>query len=301
MAIQFPCNCGKTLRVDDKFAGKKIKCASCKKVVVVPKSSVPPKAAPKRTARMPRQKPGKKRKTERLMKIDRPGRPKKVKVCKQCGLAIPPSEPFCPRCSLKDIEKAVDISKDKERVIKSSGRIKVEVKEGALDDVILPKIFTPTFVILVGILALFSMIVIVLTLLSPGLPNISTRYQGWYKEGRSSKKRLPVTGERIFFVVRVKNTNTLARYFEDYNKLETLDEKANYLKRFMLKDEDDNKYTAILISDLKSNSESEEAEKFYDVVFEVDRGEERSEKNTLLIKSEKEKKIEKELHLPKPE
>lgn len=42
MPLQIPCPCGKTLKVPDNLAGKKVKCPSCAEIVEVPASPPPP-------------------------------------------------------------------------------------------------------------------------------------------------------------------------------------------------------------------------------------------------------------------
>lgn len=42
MPLQIPCPCGKTLKVPDNLAGKKVKCPSCAEILDVPASPPPP-------------------------------------------------------------------------------------------------------------------------------------------------------------------------------------------------------------------------------------------------------------------
>ncbi len=42
MPLQIPCPCGKTLKVPDNLAGKKVKCPACEEIIDVPASPPPP-------------------------------------------------------------------------------------------------------------------------------------------------------------------------------------------------------------------------------------------------------------------
>jgi uncharacterized RDD family membrane protein YckC len=56
MAIVFPCDqCGQRYQVDDGFAGKRIKCKKCEKVLTIPSAAGAPPAAPRPASRPPLQ------------------------------------------------------------------------------------------------------------------------------------------------------------------------------------------------------------------------------------------------------
>src|SRR5262245_16786297 len=43
---QITCSCGRSLRVEDSWAGKKVRCPACKSILTVPPSTVPPMPPP---------------------------------------------------------------------------------------------------------------------------------------------------------------------------------------------------------------------------------------------------------------
>src|SRR5687768_8827576 len=61
MAIMFRCACGKVMQAKEEFAGKKVKCSECGKVLLIPTppdkapaiAAGPPPAPPPRTAPLP--------------------------------------------------------------------------------------------------------------------------------------------------------------------------------------------------------------------------------------------------------
>src|SRR5581483_4342514 len=59
MAIRFNCDCGQTITARSEYAGRKVQCVGCKKILVVPgtkpaASPSPPPSAAKPTAPPPR-------------------------------------------------------------------------------------------------------------------------------------------------------------------------------------------------------------------------------------------------------
>lgn len=44
MAIAFSCACGKPMKARDEFAGRKMRCSACKKIVTIPESLSPPES-----------------------------------------------------------------------------------------------------------------------------------------------------------------------------------------------------------------------------------------------------------------
>ncbi len=51
MALQFPCSqCGQTLKVDDRFAGAKIRCPACRAISAAPAEAAPPATSDASTA-----------------------------------------------------------------------------------------------------------------------------------------------------------------------------------------------------------------------------------------------------------
>lgn len=52
MAITFTCLCGKPMKARDEFAGRKMRCSACKKVVTIPETA-PPTVPPSESETIP--------------------------------------------------------------------------------------------------------------------------------------------------------------------------------------------------------------------------------------------------------
>lgn len=78
MPVSFKCECGKALRVKDEFAGKKVKCPSCSRVIVTPEIT-----------------------TEALMSVEGIGNPEESQSqvkCQTCGADLKEEDPVCMKC-----------------------------------------------------------------------------------------------------------------------------------------------------------------------------------------------------------
>ncbi|MEK7310101.1 MAG: zinc-ribbon domain-containing protein, partial [Planctomycetota bacterium] len=78
MPVSFKCGCGKSLRVKDEFAGKKVKCPSCNQVIVTPEITA-----------------------EDLVSTEGLAGPKESQSsvkCLTCGAELKEDDPVCMKC-----------------------------------------------------------------------------------------------------------------------------------------------------------------------------------------------------------